>query len=285
MDTSGIVNQDFLSRLNLQQPHGLKQVTGGDINLAYSFYANGQHHYFLKVQPNQDRHFFDLEVASLRALGQEVAVPAVVKQGECKGAGYLLLEWVNQGSGDQADLGRAVAQLHRAHAQQFGFDCDQKTDLVPKDNHWQDSWAEFFIKQRLEPMMVAARNRGFWLTQRGDHFENLKAAIRQDDHVQAVQPSLLHGDLWAGNYLFDETGQPLLIDPVAFYGDREFDIAVSTVFPGFGSAFYQAYQESYPLAPGYEERLRWYAFYYLLMHYVRFGDIYAPRLNQLLISF
>jgi fructosamine-3-kinase len=97
-----------------------------------------------------------------------------------------------------------------------------------------------------------------------------------------VIPSLLHGDLWAGNYMFDDTGQPVLIDPDAVYGDREFDLAMTTIFGGFEPAFYQAYQQEYPLAKGVNERLPWYQFYYLCMHLILFGETYGPAVDGIL---
>ncbi|CAH1854852.1 fructosamine kinase family protein [Convivina intestini] len=281
---NNVVNEDFISRLHLQDPHNLKAVSGGDINLAYSLYSGNQH-LFLKVQPDHPASFFDSEVASLKALGQVVPVPKVMAQGEVQGNAYLLLTWVESGRGYQDDLGATVAKLHRQTADQFGFELNNLVDFVPKDNSWQDNWGEFFIKQRLEPLMKQAQQAKFWLTQRGDHFDNLKEQIRQDAHVQSVKPSLLHGDLWAGNFMFDQFGHAVLIDPNAFYGDREYDLGISRVFAGFNDDFYESYQAHFPLDDGWQERMKWYEFYYILMHFVRFGDIYAPRLNNLLISF
>ncbi|CAK8054166.1 fructosamine kinase family protein [Eupransor demetentiae] len=284
VDRKNIVNQDFVSRLGLQDPHNLKSVSGGDINLAYSLYS-GDLRLFLKVQPHHDASFFDSEVASLKALGQYVRVPEVIKQGELGDNAYLILSWIERGQGDQADLGKMMANLHSHHGQRFGFEISNTVDYVPKDNTWNDNWADFFIEQRLKPLMKQAQKKAFWLTQRGDHFANLIKTIQNDEHANSVKPSLLHGDFWGGNFMFDQSGQPVLYDPNAFYGDREYDIAVSTVFPGFNKDFYDAYQATYPMDEGWQDRMKWYEFYYVMMHFVRFGDIYAPRLNKLLISF
>ena len=116
-----LLGPDFLSRLNLQDPHDLKPVSGGDVNLAYSLYS-GNDRYFLKVQPDHDKHFFDSEVASLKALGKYVTVPKVMKQGEIQGFAYLLLSWVKSGPSNQGDLGRALSVLHQGTNEQFGFE-------------------------------------------------------------------------------------------------------------------------------------------------------------------
>ncbi|WP_288846373.1 fructosamine kinase family protein [uncultured Fructobacillus sp.] len=278
------ISMDFITRLNLQNPHDVKPVNGGDINATYSLYS-GEKRYFLKVQPNQDRHYFDHEVASLKALSEWVKVPRVVKQGENQGSAYLLMNWIETGSNNQSALGEALAKLHHAKGKAFGFEVNADNDYFPKNNTWSSSWGEFFVHQRLEPLMALAKKKALWLNQRGDHFENLKKTILADDHVRQVEPSLLHGDLWAGNFMFDTNDQPVFIDPNSFYGDREYDLAVSKVFPGFNEDFYSSYEAAYPLEDGYEERFKWYEFYYVLLHFVRFGDIYAPRLNRLLISF
>ncbi|GAP02700.1 fructosamine-3-kinase [Fructobacillus pseudoficulneus] len=275
---------DFITRLNLQDPHDVKTVSGGDVNKTYSLYS-GMQRYFLKVQPGQSKDYFDHEIASLKALSQAVRVPKVMKQGEIQGNAYLLMDWVPAGTGNQETLGQKLADLHRVKGKAFGFEMNSDYDNVPKDNTWSSSWGEFFVKQRLEPLMTVAQKKALWLSQRGDHFENLKKTIMADEHVRQVEPTLLHGDLWAGNFMFDNDDEPVFIDPNSFYGDREFDLAVTKVFPGFNDDFYRAYQAAYPLEDGYQDRFKWYEFYYILMHFVRFGDIYAPRLNKLLISF
>ncbi|GAP00136.1 fructosamine kinase family protein [Fructobacillus ficulneus] len=284
MTQSSPVNQEFITRLNIQDPHGLKSVRGGAGSSTYSLYS-GHRRYFLKVQPNQSSQYFDHEIASLQALSQHVTVARVAKVGEIQGNAYLLLEWISTGTGDQSSLGQTVAKLHRAKGQAFGFSKNSSYDYFPKDNTWSNSWAEFFVHQRLEPLMAYAQKNTLWLNQRGNHFDNLKQTILNDVHARQVEPTLLHGDLWAGNFMFDDSNQPVLIDPSSFYGDREYDIAVSQVFPGFNEDFYSSYQADYPLEDGYQDRFKWYEFYYVLLHFIRFGDIYAPRLNKLLVSF
>ncbi|MBU7455142.1 fructosamine kinase family protein [Leuconostoc fallax] len=280
------VTEDFLTRLNIQNIHDVVPVRGGDINEAYSLYS-GTQHYFLKVQKQHPASFFDVEIAGLTALSQVVRTPKVIANGEIRGDAYLILEWIDRGKSDQGALGRTVANLHQKKSDNglFGFDVDNLNDTVPKHNDWQKSWAEFFVTQRLDPLMAQAKKQNSWLTQRGNHYEQLRETILQDDHAQTVQPSLLHGDLWSGNFMFDRLGTPILIDPNSFYGDREYDIAISQVFSGFKPAFYESYEAAYPLDSGFQTRANWYKFYYILMHFVRFGDIYAPRVDRLLATF
>lgn len=278
------LGNDFVTRLGLEKPHDLEKVRGGDINEAFSIYSNNQR-YFLKIQQNAQASFFDHEVAGLKALGEEVTVPAVLAQGKLQGHAYLVLTWINQGNGSQQELAKSLVKMHQATAPKFGFDSDNLVDFVPKNNTWQSSWAEFFVKQRLDPLMAQAQKNNFWLTQRGDHYSNLRETILNDNHAQTVQPSLLHGDFWAGNFMFNDQGKPVFIDPNVFYGDREYDLAISRVFAGFSPSFYNQYMQEWPLDDGWQKREKWYEFYYILMHFTRFGDIYAPRMNKLLTSF
>ncbi|GMA69258.1 aminoglycoside phosphotransferase [Leuconostoc litchii] len=278
------LGKDFISRLGLEAPHDVQKVRGGDINEAFSLYSNNKR-YFLKIQQKSAASFFDHEVAGLNALSEVVTVPRALTQGQIKGNAYLMLSWINQGNGLQQDLARELVKLHQKTTDKFGFDSDNLVDFVPKNNTWKKTWAEFFVEQRLDPLMAQARKNNFWLTQRGDHYSNLRKKILNDIHAQSVRSSLLHGDFWAGNFMFNETGQPIFIDPNVFYGDREYDIAISKVFPGFDSSFYETYMKEWPLDKGWQERMRWYEFYYILMHFIRFGDLYAPRLNKLLTSF
>ena len=117
------------------------------------------------------------------------------------------------------------------------------------------------------------------------HYHRLRQQLLQDSHMHTVKPSLLHGDLWSGNYLFDTTGTPVLIDPDVFYGDREMDLAMTTIFGGFDADFYQAYQTVYPFAPGMQTRLPSYQLYYLLAHLNLFGETYGPAVDRILMQY
>ena len=141
------------------------------------------------------------------------------------------------------------------------------------------------MHQRLLPEVEAAKSNGVWNDWRAQHFDKMVTAFKHYYANHSVQPSLLHGDLWAGNFMFDDQGQPLLIDPDAVYGDREFDIATTTIFGGFEKDFYNGYQSVLPLGPGLNDRLSWYQFYYLCMHLILFGESYGPSVDQILGRF
>lgn len=275
------LNQKWLSQLPFRQVKDCQPVAGGDINAAYQIKAD-QRTYFLKVQPHHPASYFNHEKRGLEVIGALVKTPTPLAQGQIQGDAYLVLEWLESGSGSQADLGRAVARMHAQHAKQFGFYENHTTRALVKNNAWNDSWRDFYLKQRLDPEITVAKKNGRWNDWRETHYQRMCQAFSDYYDQHQVIPSLLHGDLWAGNYMFDDTGQPVLIDPDAVYGDREFDLAMTTIFGGFEPAFYQAYQQEYPLAKGVNERLPWYQFYYLCMHLILFGETYGPAVDGIL---
>jgi len=98
-------------------------------------------------------------------------------------------------------------------------------------------------------------------------------------------PSLLHGDLWSGNVMAGLSEEPVLVDPAVYFGNREIEIAFTTLFGGFDSLFYEAYQESFPLEKNFEERIDLYNLYPLLVHVNLFGGGYSNSVWTILRRF
>lgn len=276
METDGWFNSLPITPVTSWTP-----VSGGDINDAYKVSASGVP-YFIKVQPNHPKKYFDHELRGLQELNQVINTPKPVASGEIDGDAFLILNWLDEGPENQVALGRAVAKMHQKHNDQFGFYTNHRTKVLLKDNSWNPSWKDFYLKQRLEPEVAAAQKEGRWNDWRDQHFQKMAEQFSDYYSKHEVQPSLLHGDLWAGNYMFDQDGTPTLIDPDALYGDREYDLAMTTIFGGFTPDFYSAYNETYPLDAGFENRLPWYQFYYLCMHLILFGETYGPAVDHIL---
>ncbi|MFC6181904.1 fructosamine kinase family protein [Lactiplantibacillus daowaiensis] len=271
----------WLAQLPLKSITTMQPVTGGDINAAFKLTSAG-HDYFLKVQPQQTAAFFAHEVDGLTRLSHSVKVPKVIATGTINGDGYLLQAWSSLGTGQQFDLGQAVAQVHQQTASQFGLAHNFLLGKIPKYNQWQTSWSTFYTTQRLDVLVKLAIQQQHWSPQRESHYQHLRQIILADTHMQTVQPSLLHGDLWAGNVGFDAHGIPVLLDPDICYGDREFDLAMTTLFGGFTAKFYQGYQSVMPFTTGWQTRLPWYQLYYLLAHLNLFGATYGPAVDHIL---
>lgn len=275
------INQKWISQLPLSHIVSYETVRGGDINLAFRVRTRDAS-YFMKVQPNHPASYFDHEKRGLKAIAQAgVNTLTPIQSGQIEGDAYLLLNWLDTDVGSQADLGRQVAKLHQFHHDQFGFGDKYETKILKKDNHWNNSWPDFYLQQRVKPEVDYAKKVGRWNKFRELHFQNMVEKFKDYYTDHQVLPSLCHGDLWFGNVLFSHK-VPYLIDPDAVFGDREFDIAMTTVFGGFNYQFYQAYNEVAPLNPGVEQRLPWYRFYYLCMHLDLFGESYGGSVDEIL---
>lgn len=277
-------NHQWFSQLPIKNITSYQPVSGGDINEAYQITADGKR-YFIKVQPNHPADYFRHEINVLKALGQAVNTPTPLHNGVINGDAYLVLNWLDESTGSQADLGRAVARLHQQTNDQFGFVDNHQTKALIKDNSWNNSWADFYVNQRLLPEVKVAADRGRWNRWREERFQQMVKQFQQYYQGRDVKASLLHGDLWAGNFMFASDHEPYLIDPDAVYGDREFDLAMTTVFGGFDEDFYHAYNAAYPFTPGINDRLPWYRFYYLCMHLVLFGESYGPAVDRILSQY
>lgn len=180
----------------------------------------------------------------------------------------------------ERQLGVQMAALHRQVAPQFGWFRDNTIGLTPQRNTWSDDWPDFFREHRLELQLDLACKNGY-AAELGEAGRLLAATL--DSLFDGYTPvaSLLHGDLWAGNW-GSVNGEPVIFDPAVYYGDRETDIAMSKLFGGFGQPFYAAYEESWPMAPGHERRLKLYQLYHVLNHLNLFGRGYLDQARRLL---
>ena len=170
--------------------------------------------------------------------------------------------------------------MHHCGKDRFGWHRDNTIGLTPQHNHWGDVWVDFFRQHRLEFQLQLAERNGFAgeLQTEGRRLsENLESLF--EDYKPAA--SLLHGDLWGGNWA-SSNGEPVIFDPAVYFGDRETDIAMTQLFGGFGRDFYSAYQESWPMEAGHEDRLKLYQLYHVLNHLNLFGSGYLGRSMQLI---
>jgi fructosamine-3-kinase len=180
-------------------------------------------------------------------------------------------------------LGRGLAALHRFGAPQFGLDHDNFIGRLPQSNAPAPTWAEFYRARRIEPQLRRAADDGVASARMLRDGERLLAVM--EDRVGPLEPpSRLHGDLWGGNLLVDERGDPCLIDPAVHGGHRELDLAMMHLFGGFGARVFEAYDEAFPLAPGHEERLPLYQLYFLLVHVNLFGGSYVGSVERALAA-
>lgn len=258
-------------------------LSGGDINQAARVTtANGQI-LFLKWHSQAPAGMFAAEAYGLELLASAggARVPAVYFQAD----DCLALEWLGPikrgGPAEAARLGEDLARQHHAAAPFFGLKMDNYCGLTRQINTPADNWPAFFGRNRLGYQMELAHTQGRMSAPRRRNLERLIARL-PELLPAAPAASLLHGDLWGGNWLVSGDGRPALIDPAVYYGHREADIAFTELFGGFPAEFYRAYQSAWPLEPGYRERRDIYNLYHLLNHLNLFGGGYGSGVDAVL---
>jgi protein-ribulosamine 3-kinase len=268
-----------------------ERLSGGCIHHAVKLTTNRQSRFFCKSNESAGAaDMFAAEACGLQALRSTgvVCVPDVIGYGETeRGEAYLILEWIEPskpGRKFYEQFGRELAHLHLAEVSEtFGFSGGNFIGLTPQPNPPTDDWNEFWIHHRIEFQLQLAVQNGYREMARygSDAFDAIGRLIESD----TARPSLIHGDLWSGNFLATETGRPALIDPAAYFAHREAEFGMTTLFGGFDRRFYDAYDETYPLAEGWEDRVEVYRLYHLLNHLNLFGGSYLSGCRQILNKF
>jgi fructosamine-3-kinase len=261
-----------------------RPVGGGDVSSAWRVRTE-DNAVFLKTGPASAYDMFLAEAEGLRELeaAAAVRVPRVMGCIVSGAEALLALEWLDfepAGPDSEQVLGRQLAQLHRQRAKRFGWHRDNTIGATPQQNGWSDDWVRFFAEKRLGFQLDLAERNGFGGALQVDGRRLLERLGRFFNDYWP-EPSLLHGDLWGGNWAVAD-GVPVIFDPAVYYGDRESDIAMTQLFGGFGTAFYAAYNEAWPLRPGYEQRMELYRLYHVLNHLNLFGSSYLGRARSII---
>ena len=263
----------------------VQSKSGGSINSAHRLQGEDAC-YFVKLNRKELLPMFEAELAGLEEMAEcrEVRVPRAIVCGKTAEHAFLVLENIDlQSGGSDSDrlLGRQLAQLHRQKKPYFGWHRDNTIGSTLQLNDVCDSWIEFWKNQRLDFQLKLAGKNGFGsrIQKPG---ERLCAELACLFSGYGPEPSLLHGDLWAGNAAADEDRQPVIFDPACYYGDREADLAMTELFGGFSGDFYSAYTEVYPLDSGYPVRKKLYNLYHILNHLNLFGASYLGQAENMM---
>lgn len=260
-----------------------QQASGGCINQAMSL-SNGSESYFIKFNHIDNLDMFQAEAEGLRDIAAHscMRVPRVITMGTSEQTAFLVLEHLTMGGKSQPHiLARHLANMHEHNAPQYGWSRANTIGTTPQPNNWTDKWATFWREQRLGHQLRIAAERGVTprLLQMGD-----KILANIDAWLADYQPkaSLLHGDLWSGNYAYLQDGTPVVFDPALYYGDRETDMAMTELFGGFEQEFYVSYQAHWPLPDDYQWRKYLYNLYHVLNHANLFNGGYVQQAMQIM---
>ena len=262
----------------------MNSCSGGDINEAAIVQTDQEMLWFVKFNSNAPDGMFTAEADGLNAMRATgaIRVPEVITFGRLdSGESFLVLESIQTGSGGKRSIdffetfGRSLAEMHRLGSKDgFGFGSDNWLGSSVQLNPWMKDWSKFWIEARLIPQLKMAQDNGVSdpkLQRLGDQ---LITRIDQIFGSDCEPPALIHGDLWSGNYLADENGQPTIFDPACYYAHREAEFGMTKLFGSFPKTFYDAYHEAWPLSEGWETRVELYTLYHLLNHLNLFGSSY-----------
>ena len=241
--------------------------------------------YFLKSGEESDSYQCEAHGLKELTLAQSVHVAEVVSVGR----EYILIDYIRRGATTEdffMQFGREFACMHRFQSDYFGFYENNFIGYnaqvnIPNEKERTD-WADFYFNKRLLVQFKLAEKNGFATWELKNGFQRLEKKIEEILSDSIEPPCLLHGDLWAGNFICDEHGNAVLIDPAVYYGHREADLAMTKLFGGFPPSFYDSYQREYPLKPGWEYREGLYKLYHVLNHLNLFGRGYLHETECIL---
>ena len=267
-----------LNSFNLQS---YQPMAGGDINDVFLLRTNNGD---LVVKLNLNDKYpsmFDTEKAGLELLASigTFRIPKIIACGIEEDHAYLLLEYMDGGAKKKSfweEFGGRLANLHQNSADLYGWKYNNYIGSLFQANSFYNLASQFYIENRLRPQIELARRQGYLEKDLTNFFKNIADIIPQE------APALIHGDLWSGNYLIDNTGAPVLIDPSVSYSHREMDLAMMQLFGGFPTEVFKVYQEEFPLLPDWEERIALWQLYYLLVHLNIFGGGYLARVETII---
>lgn len=264
------------------QSDSIKSIVGGDINQAYCIQSDNQK-FFVKLNATKHLQMFHREAQglSLLASSNSFKVPRVIAYDSFEEHSFLILQYLDlSGSVQIENFAKTLAKLHQVKQSQYGLKQDNFIGLTPQKNSYCRCWQEFFAQHRLVYQLELLKAKGV----NASSLHLVEQVIRSIDAFfidYQPFPSLLHGDLWQGNYAFDPSGNAIIYDPACYYGDHEADLAMLELFGNPTEAFFAAYHAIFPIDAGYRQRKHLYNLYHILNHANLFGGGYLNQANRM----
>ncbi len=265
-----------------QQP-----VSGGDINQTFRLITNAGS-FFLKVNHSSMNDMFQKEFEGLYLLHQTntIKIPQPFIHGSFEDQIFLVTEFIQKGNPPNnfwQTFAHQLATLHQCSNNVFGLSTNNYIGSLHQQNNFCKTWSEFYATQRISPLAKLAFDQHKFSKE--DIQLTEKLCKRFNDLLPEEKPSLLHGDLWSGNFMCDDKGEPVIYDPAVYYGNREMDVAMSLLFGGFDKSFYDEYNQVFPIQPGWKERMRLCQLYPLLVHLILFGGHYYYSVIEIIRAY
>lgn len=264
-----------------------RQVFGGDINQTFQLETTiGS--FFLKLNNVNFEDMFLREFEGLQFLYQTktIKIPEPFLHGRFENRIFLITGFIEKGVTSKdfwQKFAHQLAALHKHINEQFGLNTDNYIGSLKQSNSFCKTWSEFYADQRIMPLMRLAFHQN--KCNKGDLLKADRLCKRFDELFPKEKPALIHGDLWSGNFMSDETGNPVIFDPAVYYGNREMDIAMSLLFGGFDNSFYIHYNEAFQLQAGWKDRIELCQLYPLLVHLVLFGGHYYYNVMEIIENY
>ena len=268
--------------------NNVSSVSGGSINETLKLTTNIGKFFVKKNSASLYPEMFEKEAKGLNILAatNAITVPNVIASGQDDNIAFLILDFIESGQ-KRIDFwdhfAKKLASLHKNSSDYFGLNHDNYIGSLYQSNKKHDNWIDFFRSERLERQVQLARDHGRMGKDVVDSFERFYQKLPEIFPVE--QPALIHGDLWGGNYMVNENGDAVIIDPAIYYGHREMDLGMSQLFGGFDSQFYKAYHHHYPLEKGWQQRMDYCNLYPLMVHVNLFGGGYLGSVKSILRKF
>ena len=261
-----------------------ERISGGDINDTYRL-AMSDRDYFIKINTADRLDMFEKEAKGLKLLSdsQSFVVPQVYHTGIFEKQSFLLMTYIEAlyQTENPKNFAESLVKLHQTTNVRYGLSYDNYIGRLPQKNDLNDSWIDFFIKNRLQFQIGLAGNTipTAILHQFDRLYQKLPELLWID------RPALVHGDLWSGNYFYNLQGRAVIFDPAVYYGHREVDLAMMQLFGGFSKEIYERYNAILPMESDWQARLKIYQLYPLLVHVNLFGASYLSSISQILSFF
>ncbi|HSD64793.1 MAG TPA: fructosamine kinase family protein [Ignavibacteriaceae bacterium] len=264
-----------------------ENLSGGCISNAFKISTEDGRDFFLKINDNVPTDMYKTEANGLYELQKSNAIR--VPEAKIYSGRYIVTEFIKTGKKSIKffqNFGRNFALLHRYKGYSFGFYEDNYIGSNPQKNLADDfearNWNAFYLNKRLRFQLSLCEKNGYATNELKRDFTKLEDKISDIIIDTHEEPSLLHGDLWSGNYIIGENGEACIIDPAVYYGNREADLAMTKLFGGYPQQFYESYNEAYPLDDGWEYRENIYMLYHVLNHLNLFGRSYYSQVLSLI---